>query len=339
MMPPVPAVLGRWAPRGRSAPAWGRSTSPCGRRTPPDRALPFRCARAARNCGASTCRPAARASGTVSWPAPGPAWCMAARPRPLGAAAGPSGSTRPSCCSTPGRRTWWAATAPGQPGRPTTRAGPARLELCSAPCPRDDPRRPDRATTLPSRLSRHACLPRLACLSRQPQPSPPLARADGALRGHVRALTDAPPGHPARAARQLRRAGPPGDARALPRARHHHAEPAAAALPRRRGAPAASRPEPTTGATRRIAWLAPSRATASDRPGTTPAGENCAKPSTRLHAAGLEVVLDVVFNHTAELDAAGADAVAARPGQCARLPPGPRQPQPLPGLDRLRQQR
>ena len=53
-----------------------------------------------------------------------------------------------------------------------------------------------------------------------------------------------------------------------------------------------------------LAWLAPEPRYWSGRPGTTPAGELVAAIDT-LHAAGLEVVLDVVFNHTAELDAAG----------------------------------
>ncbi|MHB1373684.1 MAG: glycogen debranching protein GlgX [Thauera sp.] len=53
-----------------------------------------------------------------------------------------------------------------------------------------------------------------------------------------------------------------------------------------------------------IAWLAPESRYWSGRPGTTPAGELCAAIDA-LHGAGLEVVLDVVFNHSAELDASG----------------------------------
>jgi glycogen operon protein len=53
-----------------------------------------------------------------------------------------------------------------------------------------------------------------------------------------------------------------------------------------------------------LAWLAPETRYWSRRPGTTPASELIAAIDT-LHTAGLEVVLDVVFNHTAELDAAG----------------------------------
>ena len=53
-----------------------------------------------------------------------------------------------------------------------------------------------------------------------------------------------------------------------------------------------------------IAWLAPETRYWSGRPGTSPAGE-LVEAIDALHAAGLEVVVDVVFNHTAELDADG----------------------------------
>ena len=55
-----------------------------------------------------------------------------------------------------------------------------------------------------------------------------------------------------------------------------------------------------------------------------------------LHDAGIEVILDVVLNHTAETDSRP-HAVAARPGQCQLLPTRSRRPFSLPGLDGLRQ--
>jgi len=53
-----------------------------------------------------------------------------------------------------------------------------------------------------------------------------------------------------------------------------------------------------------IAWLAPETRYWSGCPGTTPSSEFRTMVDT-LHAAGLEVVLDVVFNHTAEGDHLG----------------------------------
>ena len=53
-----------------------------------------------------------------------------------------------------------------------------------------------------------------------------------------------------------------------------------------------------------IAWLAPETRYWSGRPGTSPASE-LRDMVDRLHAEGLEVLLDVVFNHTAETDEHG----------------------------------
>ncbi len=53
-----------------------------------------------------------------------------------------------------------------------------------------------------------------------------------------------------------------------------------------------------------IAWLAPETRYASGRPGTTPGGELRDAIDT-LHAEGIEVIIDVVFNHSAELDHTG----------------------------------
>ncbi|MBE0615846.1 MAG: glycogen debranching protein GlgX [Burkholderiales bacterium] len=53
-----------------------------------------------------------------------------------------------------------------------------------------------------------------------------------------------------------------------------------------------------------VAWFAPAQRYASGRPGITPLQEF--KEMVRaLHAARIEVILDVVFNHSAELDAQG----------------------------------
>jgi glycogen operon protein len=53
-----------------------------------------------------------------------------------------------------------------------------------------------------------------------------------------------------------------------------------------------------------VAWFAPATRYASGREGITPLAEFKAMVKS-LHDAGIEVILDVVFNHTAELDAKG----------------------------------
>ncbi len=53
-----------------------------------------------------------------------------------------------------------------------------------------------------------------------------------------------------------------------------------------------------------VAWFAPSPRYASGRAGITPLEEFKAMVKS-LHDAGIEVILDVVFNHTAEIDAPG----------------------------------
>jgi glycogen operon protein len=53
-----------------------------------------------------------------------------------------------------------------------------------------------------------------------------------------------------------------------------------------------------------VAWFAPARRYASGNPRSTPLGE-FREMVRALHAAGIEVILDVVFNHTAELDVKG----------------------------------
>jgi glycogen operon protein len=53
-----------------------------------------------------------------------------------------------------------------------------------------------------------------------------------------------------------------------------------------------------------IAWFAPEARYWSGRPGTTPAGEFRAMADA-VHARGMELVIDVVFNHSAETDELG----------------------------------
>ena len=98
----------------------------------------------------------------------------------------------------------------------------------------------------------------------------------------------------------------------------------AAALPRRprrqrdradAGAPVRLRPT-TTGATCR--WCG-ARCTGRTRPATTPPA-SWPTSSPRPTSTGIEVWLDVVFNHTGEADADAADAVASWSRRRQRLP-------------------
>ena len=82
----------------------------------------------------------------------------------------------------------------------------------------------------------------------------------------------------------------------------------------RRSSSAAS---PTTGATTRSRYFAPDQRFATSPIRSTPSREF--KTMVRaLHAAGLEVILDVVYNHTAEGDHLGPDALVARHRQLRR---------------------
>ena len=73
---------------------------------------------------------------------------------------------------------------------------------------------------------------------------------------------------------------------------------------------------------------------------TAGAGEQVAEFKTmvkRLHRAGIEVILDVVYNHTAEGDHLGPTLSLPRHRQRRLLPPRSRRPAPLRRLHRLRQ--
>ena len=91
------------------------------------------------------------------------------------------------------------------------------------------------------------------------------------------------------------RSADPRRHRAPAAARRHRGR--AAAGPRLRAGPlpAARRACATTGATTRSASSRPSRAISPTAPST-----KCAIAVRRLHAAGIEVILDVVYNHTCE---------------------------------------
>ena len=79
----------------------------------------------------------------------------------------------------------------------------------------------------------------------------------------------------------------------------------------------------TTGAIAPCRSSRPTRGTARARTRWAPSTSS-ATWSRRCIAPGIEVILDVVYNHTAEGDHARADAVLSRPGQQCLLHPGAR---------------
>ncbi len=126
---------------------------------------------------------------------------------------------------------------------------------------------------------------------------------------HVKGLTETHPGIPEEHPRHLRGDRAPGDHRAPEVARRHGDRADAGAPLRQRLDADRQGPVATTGATTRSAS---SRRTASTSSTNTAGGQvQEFKAMVRaLHEAGIEVILDVVYNHTAEGNHLGPDAVA-----------------------------
>ncbi len=116
---------------------------------------------------------------------------------------------------------------------------------------------------------------------------------------HVKGFTMLHPDVPEHAARHLRRAGVGAGAQAPARARRHRRRAAAGPPPRARPPPRRARPHELLGL---------QHASASSRPTAVYAASQSPAGAVRefklmvraLHAAGIEVILDVVYNHTAE---------------------------------------
>ena len=234
-----------------------------------------------------------------------------------------------------------AALQPGQAAARPLRPGDHRRGARSGPrCSGYDVDDPDR----PSPLDSAGHVPRSLVVDPAFDwggDAPPRARyADTVIyEVHVKGFTQTHPGVPGRAAGHLRRPGPRRRDRAPRRSGRDRGRAAA-------GAPAASR-RPSwwrAGLTNywgynTIGFFAPHEGYSAEvRAGG--AGGQVAEFKAmveRLHAAGLEVILDVVFNHTAEAGPPGPDAVPPRPRQPRLLPARSRRPQPLHRHDRLRQ--
>ena len=135
-------------------------------------------------------------------------------------------------------------------------------------------------------------------LGRRP-PAEDALQQDGHLRGPRQGPDDDPPADPRGAARHLRRHRAPGDDRAPHRPRRHRDRAACRCTSSCRTTPCSRRACATTGATTRSAS---SRRTTSTRSDTARASRcRSSRAMVRaLHEAGIEVILDVVYNHTAE---------------------------------------
>ena len=126
-------------------------------------------------------------------------------------------------------------------------------------------------------------------------PLPPL----GDLRGARARADHAPPGHPRGAARHVRRARPPGDDRHLTRLGRDRDRADAGAPVRRTTHACVDQGLRNYWGYNTIGFFAPHHGYAATGP-ARPAGAGVPGMVKALHAAGIEVILDVVYNHTAE---------------------------------------
>ena len=159
---------------------------------------------------------------------------------------------------------------------------------------------------------------------------------DGHLRGARQGHDADPSRHPRGAARHLRRAGAPGDHRP-PQVAQRHRDRADA------GAPVPARPPAARPGTAKLLGLQHLRLPRAALPvrGQPHAGGAVAEFKAMVrsfHEAGIEVILDVVYNHTAEGNHLGPDDQLPRHRQRRLLPAARRRPEALQGLHRHRQQ-
>jgi pullulanase/glycogen debranching enzyme len=121
---------------------------------------------------------------------------------------------------------------------------------------------------------------------------------------HVKGFTRLHPDVPPATARQLCRHGASGRAGLPAAARRHHRQPDAGALRAPTSCACSRSACRTTGAIRASASSRPRRRYWSGQAGSTPISE-FRDMVKALHGRGIEVVLDVVYNHTAETDEFG----------------------------------
>ena len=155
--------------------------------------------------------------------------------------------------------------------------------------------------------------------TRRPLAADPVRRQRH-LRGARQGPDRAAPGHPGEPARHLRRRRPSGGDRPPHQARRHR-DRADAGAPVRAGQHAARQGPVELLGLQHDRVLRPAQRT-TPRPATAASRCRSSRAWCRtLHEAGIEVILDVVYNHTAEGNHLGPDAVL----------PGHRQPAPTTG--------
>ena len=218
-------------------------------------------------------------------------------------------------------------------------SGDGHVRARGARLRRGRPGRAERRSTRPAHVPRSLVVDAGVRLARR-RPAAGTRYADTIIyEVHVKGFTMRHPDVPARAARHLRRAGPRGGHRAPAST---SASPPSSCCRCTRTCPRRSWSQ--RGLTNywgynTIGFFAPhdgySAAVRAGRPGGQVAEFKAMVDA--LHAAGLEVILDVVFNHTAEGGPDGPDAVLPRPRQPGLLPARPGDPRPLRRHDRLRQ--
>ncbi len=274
-------------------------------------------------------RPTARRRrGTGLWPA---------RARPLGAARRPPLQPRqaPARPVGPRRRRPLRPASPGHGRRcRSTRRTRRRTRTARWPLPiRRGAPGPARQRT--PRAQGQGGGPRRGP-GRAPAPPRHPARRHGAVRSPRAQPDDAASRYSAAATRQLCGPGPPGHARALARARRHHAEPAAGPFPRRRGRPATARPEQPLGLC--ADRLARPRAALLERPPRNHACRRIPRHGRRAAWRRPGSGARRRFQPQCRNRPCRPHAVAARARQCPLLPPAGGRRGALRKLDRLRQQ-
>ena len=264
----------------------------------------------------------------------GTATCPRCTPASATASASTARSTRPtaragtraSCSPTP-------TPAPSTASSSSTGTGSGQRRGLRLPAgPRRPGAGPPRLGAVRPQVGRR---PRRLPLGRRRTAADRLVRL-GDLRAARQGLHQAAPAHPGEPPRHLRRPRPPGDDRLPDRARGHGDRAAAGAPLRQRALRAEARADQLLGL-QHPRLLRPARRLRRERRRPVEQVREFKAMVRAMHAAGIEVILDVVYNHTAEADELGPDAVLPRHRQRRLLPAARGGQAALHRLHRLRQ--